>query len=136
MPIGLAVTLCALGGGFLIPALILRFLKRKYEKNCTENATAVVIGVRVRSSGDISTMHPEYEYSVDGKRYTNIGSYRQWHVPKKGTEVQIRYNPDRPQQSYIVNYDLISYKRLGVVFGIFGLIPIAICAVVAIYTLL
>ena len=77
MPIGLAVTLCALGVGFLPPAVIFQILKRRYEKNCTENVTAVVMGVHVWSSGDISTMHPEHEYFVDGEQYTNASNYRQ-----------------------------------------------------------
>ncbi len=132
MPLGLALTLCGLGCGFLIPAAIFWILKKKQEKRCTEDATAVVIAIHSRNYGDSPSLHPEYEYFVDGKRYSYTGSHRQrWHVPKKGTEVQIRYNPDRPQQSYIVNYDLLSYNRQSIIFGIFGMIPIVICAVIA-----
>lgn len=131
MPFSATVVLCALGCGFLIPAMIFQLLKRKYKKDCTKDTTAVVIAVHVWNSGDNATLHPEYEYFVDGKRYSNTGGHRhRWHVPKKGTEVQIRYNPDRPQQSYIVNYDLLAYNRQSIIFGIFGLIPIAICVII------
>ncbi len=132
MPLGLALTLCGLGCGFLIPAAIFWAQKKKYEKNCTEDSTAVVIAVHSRNYGEAPTLHPEYEYFIDGERYSNTGGYLQRHVPHKGDEVQIRYNPNRPQQSYIINYDLVSYKRLSIIFGIFGMIPVVICAAIAI----
>lgn len=132
MPLGLALTLCGLGCAFLIPAAIFWILKKKHEKNCTEEATAVVIAVHSRNYGDSPSLHPEYEYFVDGERYTNTGGYWQRHVPHKGDEVQIRYNPNRPQQSYIMNYDLVVYKRLSILFGIFGMIPVVICVAIAI----
>ena len=47
--------------------------------------------------------------------------------------VPIMYNPGRPKQSYIQNYDNKAYKILTIVFVVIGCIPIIICIGIALF---
>lgn len=135
MPLGLALTLCGLGAAFLIPALILLGLSAWRKRRCTAPAEALVTDLRARSSADDGlTFHPVYEYLVDGVRYTGTGAYLSRRVPRVGSTIAIRYDPDRPQRSYIPGYDDRVSSILGIVFACLGSIPILVCVLVALLT--
>lgn len=135
MPLGLTLTLCGLGAAFLIPALILLGLSARRKRCCTAPAEALVTDLRARSSADDGlTFHPVYEYLVDGVRYTGTGAYLFRRVPRVGSTIAIRYDPDRPQRSYIPGYDDHVSSILGIVFACMGSIPILVCVLVALLT--
>ena len=52
MELGLCLTLCALGGAFWIPALVLTFIAGKRRRNCTALARGVVVDIKGRSTSD------------------------------------------------------------------------------------
>ena len=135
MPLGLALTLCGLGAAFLIPALVLLGLTTRRKRTCTAPAQALVTDLRVRSSADDGlSVHPVSEYFVDGVRYTGTGAHLSRRVPRVGSVIAIRYDPHRPQRSYIPGYDDRVSRILGIVFACFGSIPILVCIFVALLT--
>lgn len=128
MEIGLVLTLCGLGIAFWIPAFILGMISGNKMRKCTADATATVVRINVRNSGDNGlSYHPVYEYYAGGSYYTSEGAYISRRVPPVGAKIQIKYNPDKPKQSYILGYDNKVYKILTIVFGIVGAIPILVC---------
>ena len=52
MEIGLVLTLCGLGIAFWIPAFILGMISGNKMRKCTADATATVVRINVRNSGD------------------------------------------------------------------------------------
>ena len=63
MEIGLVLTLCGLGIAFWIPAFILGMISGNKMRKCTADATATVVRINVRNSGDNGlSYHPIYEY--------------------------------------------------------------------------
>ena len=63
MEIGLVFTLCGLGIAFWIPAFILGMISGNKMRKCTADATATVVRINVRNSGDNGlSYHPIYEY--------------------------------------------------------------------------
>ena len=135
MSLELVLILCIMGCAFLLPAIIIGITSHKKLKNCTSSATATVVDIRVNYSDDTTSYHPVYKYQVGGTTYTSVGAYLSGHVPEKGSNILIMYNPDKPKQSYIVGYDTKVFKILTIVFGIVGMIPILICIGLAIYHL-
>ena len=127
MDLGLALTLCGLGAGFLIPAFILAGINVSRTRKCVVSTSAVVVDITVKNNGDDLTFNPVYEYEVDGVRFSNTGGYLSRRVPQRGSVIEIKYDPKNPKKSYIVGYDTKVYKILSIVFGIFGMIPILVC---------
>lgn len=127
MELGLALTLCGLGAGFLIPACIITGISEGRKKKCTEDTTALVIQVKRRRTEHGTSYHPVYEYYVDNVRYLGEGAYISGKVPEKNTFINIKYNPRKPGQSYIQGYDNKVYRILSSVFMVMGLIPILVC---------
>ena len=82
------------------------------------------------------SFYPVYEYYANGMKYTNEGASIKHCVPQVGTKVPVMYNPAKPKQSYIPEYDNKVYKILAIVFGIIGCIPILVCAGIFIFTCL
>lgn len=67
MEIGLVLTLCGLGIAFWIPAFILGMISGNKMRKCTADATATVVRINVRNSGDNGlSYHPIYEYMPEG----------------------------------------------------------------------
>ena len=133
MELGLALTLCGLGAGFLIPSFILAWIDIRKRRYCTATATAVVVNIVTKNSENGLSFHPVYEYVVGGTTYSNMGAYISHRVPEKGSVIEIKYNPDKPKQSYIVGYDTKVYRTLSVIFGIIGMIPILVCIGIAVF---
>lgn len=134
MELGLVLTLCGLGVAFWIPALIIAFISHGKKKNCTMNTTGQVIRINSRSSGDSGlSFYPVYEYYVNGVQYTNEGASIQHHVPAAGTRIPVMYNPMKPKQSYIPEYDNKAFKILTIVFGVIGCVPILVCIGIAVF---
>lgn len=48
-------------------------------------------------------------------------------VPEQNTFINIKYNPQKPQQSYIQGYDNKVYRIFSRVFMVIGLILILAC---------
>ena len=72
MEIGLVLTLCGLGIAFWIPAFILGMISGNKMRKCTADATATVVRINVRNSGDNGlSYHPVYEYYAGGSYYTS-----------------------------------------------------------------
>ena len=63
--------------------------------------------------------------------YTSEGAYLSGRVPEVGETIWIKYNPDKPKQSYIPGYDNKVYKILTIVFGLIGAVPILVCIGIA-----
>ena len=149
MELGLTLTLCGLGAAFLLPALIMGCNLLYRRKKCTAEGCGLVIDIRVRHSSDNRSLHPVYEYWVDGVRYTSTGGYMSNRVPPVGvrytstggymsnrvppvgTQVDIRYDPNNPRNSYIFGYDDKVLRILCAVFSVVGLIPFAVCIAIA-----
>ena len=134
MKLGLVISLCGLGGAFLLPALILMIISINRKKKCTAGAHALIIDIKANHSGDDGiTFYPVYEYRVGGAIYTGTGASMSHHVPQINTYVSIMYNPDNPRQSYIQGYDNKVFRILGIVFTVIGLIPIIVCICIALF---
>lgn len=133
MELGLVLTLCGLGGAFLLTALILGIIAGNRKRKCTESTTAVIIRYERRRSDHITYYHPVYEYTVDNVTYTRAGAAISGHTPQINSVVPIMYNLGRPKQSYIQNYDNKAYKILTIVFAVIGCIPIIICIGIALF---
>ena len=133
MELGLALILCGAGVLFWIPAIVCTILIVRRTKYCTSDNIAVVTDIEVSGGSDDMSFHPVYEYQVSGQTYTGRGGYWSNHVPKVGSQVEIKYDPEHPKKSYILNYDLVIYKILALVFGIIGIIPILVCIGIAIF---
>ena len=132
MELGLVLTLCGLGAAFLIPALVLEILFGNQKKRCTKSARAVIVGYEASTQGSLRIRYfPAYEYQVDGEKIVSRGTSFSRQMPQKGAEVEIRYNPRKPGQSYSLGYDSRSYRVLSLVFGFMGAIPILICIGIA-----
>ena len=131
MELGLTLTLCGLGAAFLLPALIMGCNLLYRRKKCTAEGCGLVIDIRVRHSSDNRSLHPVYEYWVDGVRYTGTGGYMSNRVPPVGTQVDIRYDPNNPRNSYIFGYDDKVLRILCAVFSMVGIIPFAVCIAIA-----
>lgn len=70
MEIGLVLTLCGIGIAFWIPAFILGMISGNKMRKCTADATATVVRINVRNSGDNGlSYHPIYEYYAGGSYY-------------------------------------------------------------------
>ena len=108
MELGLCLTLCALGGAFWIPALLLTFIAGKRRRSCTALARGVVVDI------------------CQGK-----GAGRSPMPLKKGDAITVCYDPRRPQRSYIKGYDSRVYRVLSICFLVMGAIPILICLGIA-----
>lgn len=130
MDLGLVFTLCGLGMCFLITAFILWCISRSKTTKCTATTIATVKDILTKNTGDSLSFHPLYEYEVNAVTYTNTGAYLSHHVPQKGSKIEIRYNPDNPQKSYIPGYDTKVYRLLSIIFGMIGMIPILVCAII------
>lgn len=102
MELGLALTLWGLGAGFLIPSFILVWIDTRKRRYCTATTTAVVVNIVTKNGENGLSFHPVYEYVVGGTTYSNMGAYISHRVPEKGTTIEIKYNPDKPNQSRIV----------------------------------
>ena len=134
MEVGLALTLCGLGVAFWIPAIILGVILKNRTQKCTADAQAKVVRINVHNSSDSGLQyHPVYEYYAAGEYYTSEGAYLSGRVPEVGETIWIKYNPDKPKQSYIPGYDDKVYKILTIVFGLIGVVPILVCIGIAIW---
>lgn len=131
MELGLCLTLCALGGAFWIPALLLTFIAAKRRKNCTALAQGMVVDIKGRSTSDGLTFYPVYQYEAEGMVCQGKGAGRSPMPLKKGDRITVCYDPRRPQRSYIKGYDSRVYRTLSVCFGVMGAIPILICLGIA-----
>ena len=93
---------------------------------------AKVMRINVHNSSDSGLQyHPVYEYYAAGEYYTSEGAYLSGRVPEVGETIWIKYNPDKPKQSYIPGYDNKVYKILTIVFGLIGAVPILVCIGIA-----
>lgn len=111
-------------------AAILKNRTQKY----TADAQAKVVRINVHNSSDSGLQyHPVYEYYAAGEYYTSKGAYLSGRVPEVGETIWIKYNPDKPKQSYIPGYDNKVYKILTIVFGLIGAVPILVCIGIAIW---
>ena len=90
MEIGLVLTLCGIGIAFWIPGLLhLGMIPGNGMRKCTADATATVVRIDVRNSGDNGlSYHPIYEYYAGGSYYTSEGAYISRRVPPVGAKVQ------------------------------------------------
>lgn len=132
MEIGLALTLCGIGASFLLTAFLLYFITNRKRKSCTAQTQALVTAIQVRVTKDHSRYyHPIYEYTVDGVQYQGRGTADSRHTPKVNASITVQYNPQKPQSSYIADYDDRVWRILTLVFGIIGWIPIVICLLIA-----
>lgn len=133
MEVGLALTLCGIGIAFWIPAMVIGIIGGNKSRKCTADAVATVIRINTRNSSDNGLeFHPVYEYYAGGNVYTSEGAYWKNRVPSVGERIQIKYNPEKPKQSYIPGYDNKVFKILTIVFGIIGAVPILVCIGIAI----
>ena len=134
MELGLALVLCGLGGAFWITAGILTGIDRRKKKKCTMDATGIVIRINTRNSGENGLeFHPVYEYYAAGDYHTGEGAYISGKVPEVGADVHVKYDPDRPDRSYIDGYDNKALKILSIVFWIIGSVPVLVCVGIAVY---
>lgn len=133
MELGLALTLCGMGGAFLLTALILGIIAGNRKRKCTESTTAVITRYEKRRSDHTTYYHPVYEYTVDNVKYARVGASMSGHKPQINSVVPIMYNPGRPKQSFMQNYDNKAYKILTIVFVVIGCIPITICIGIALF---
>ena len=131
MEIGLALTLCALGGAFWIPALLLVFTAGKKRRTCTASVQAVVVDIQCKSTSDGLTYYPVYQYEAEGAVYQGKGMGKSPMPLEKGESVTVRYAPHCPQRSYIKGYDDRVCRILSICFGVMGAIPILICMGIA-----
>ena len=76
----------------------------------------------VRKKQTSATYQLTYNYSVDGQEYTVTTESGTSFVPKIGTPIEIRYNPDNPQEAYVPSQS----RNVGLLFGgaFFILIPL------------
>ena len=131
--VGLALTLCGIGIAFWIPAMVIGIIGSNKSRKCTADTVATVIRINTRNSSDNGLeFHPVYEYYASGNVYTSEGAYWKNRVPSVGERIQIKYNPEKPKQSYIPGYDNKVFKILTIVFGIIGAVPILVCIGIAI----
>lgn len=134
MELGLALVLCGLGGAFWITAGILTGIGRRKKKKCTMDATGIVIRINTRNSRENGLeFHPVYEYYAAGDYHTGEGAYISGKVPEVGADVHVKYDPDRPDRSYIDGYDNKALKILSIVFWIIGSVPVLVCVGIAVY---
>lgn len=131
MELGLCLTLCALGGAFWIPALLLTFIAGKRRRNCTASAQGMVVEIKGRSTSDGLTFYPVYQYEAEGTVYRGNGAGKSPMSLKKGETITVCYDPRCPQRSYIKGYDSRVYRVLSICFLVMGAIPILICLGIA-----
>lgn len=132
MELGLVFVLCGLGGAFWITAGILIWIYQRKKRKCTMNATGIVIRINTRSSGDNGLeFHPVYEYYAAGDYHTGEGAYISGKVPEVGADVPVKYDPEKPDRSYIDGYDNKAVKILSIVFGLIGAVPVLVCIGIA-----
>ena len=131
MELGLALTLCALGSAFLLPALILTLAAENRKRKCTCSTQAVVVEIKGRSSGDGLSFYPVYQYEAEGTVYRGKGAARTRYIPRQGEKIAILYDPRCPRRSYIKGYDDKIDRVLSLCFGVMGAIPILICLGIA-----
>ena len=103
--------------------LIKEILKRK---KCTVSTKGVVVDISREVSNDSDgnrsiTLYPIFEYNVSGEKYVqkskNGSNFCKYHI---GQEVEILYNPDKPENYYVKNS--FGSIIIGVGFIILGII--------------
>lgn len=97
---------------------IIRYIVRK--NKCTASVTGTVIDIQRHVSNDSDggtseTLHPVFEYEVDGEFYTKVSSVGFSGCKYKiGQEVVVLYDPDNPEK-YLIEGDK-STLRFGIIF--------------------
>ncbi len=102
-------------------------INKSYDR-CTAQTQGVVVNNVLSNSGSkksSTTYHAVFEYTVNGKTYTQkdpIG-YRPAKY-KVGETVSVNYNPGDPDEFYIEKTLWIFYLTFGIIAGFFGLLGI------------
>ena len=121
---GVIIILC--GVGFLMRAGVFLYLNLYRSKNCKVTTSAKVVRIETKNTEYGPHLHPVYEYEVDGQIYSNEGIYWENHVPQIGSEIEVKYNPDDPRKSYILVYDTTECTRMGIKFGVIGIVLVLV----------
>ena len=97
-----AILIMVIGIGVLIAGIGMAAV-RKHKDNCYGFVTGKVVGVaQYGNSGDDDTTYSAvYLYQVGGTEYELTDDKSSYDPPKRGITVEIRYEPDNPDQAYV-----------------------------------
>lgn len=128
----LFLTLFSLGFGILGTVMIHSAYAK--ERACSASAEGMVVGYRDASRGSKHSYSPIVEYQAENQIFTgetNIWfNYRPF---QEGEYVSIHYNPEKPEDFYIKQYDLPAAYKMG---AIFLLTALGIPAVLALFAVI
>lgn len=89
--------------------------------SCRRVTTGTLLTSRSSGGHESSSAIAEYEYYVDGIRYTGNTGWTNYGVFRAGQECQVRYNPNKPEQSFVPRTGMLLNCILGTLFFFLGI---------------
>lgn len=136
IPLGLVITLLSLALAFLIPAVIILIVRSRKHATCTMRTVGTFIGWERRYDSDNITYHPIYEYEANGAMQQKASNYSSTSFNKKhvvGNQVELFYNPAKPQSFYVAEEESGVNIIMGVFFTIAAILLAVLCVVAFFY---
>lgn len=88
---------------------------------CKGRTTGRLLDARSASGTGTQPAKAKYEYYVDGKRYVGNTGWTNYGIFRFGQEYKVRYNPRKPQDSFINRSGMYINCILGIVFFLVGI---------------
>lgn len=136
IPLGLVITLLGLALAFLAPAVIILVVRSRKHASCTMRTVGTLTGWQRRYDSDNITYHPIYEYEANGVMQQRASNYSSASFNKKhgvGSQVELFYNPTKPQSFYVTEEDAGVNIITGAFFAVAGILLAVLCVVAFFY---
>ncbi len=136
LPLGFILMLTGINLVFFIPGFLMFWFSTRKKERCSGSVTGTIIDFGRAHSGSGTQFYPIYEYTVNGKSYTEKSRPASPCRMKVGDKRTIRYDPADPTCSYIEGYDNRSLRIIGLVFMSASLLLLLLgmlCGIIAVY---
>ena len=96
----------------------------KYYKifSCRAKTTGTLLKSQKSLTSDNKAIKATYEYYVDGKRYLGTTGWSTFAIFISGKEYIVKYNPKKPEQSFINMSGIYINCAIGTLFIVVGII--------------
>lgn len=119
LPKGIIILLILIGLLFFLVPTTYKIFNNYKHKDYVETTATFTQSNRVGISNDGTSMYTlTYEYTVDGKKYSYETNYSTNTIPKRGSKIEIKYNPVMPSETYS-NFDVFSVFQIIGAFVLF-----------------
>lgn len=121
------VALILVSSAMILVGILVMFFDRRKRGRCTEETEATIVGIRReinmdQDSGNSSSYYPVFRFTAGGatvEQTSNLSSSRRRKF-KEGDVWQVRYNPEKPDEFYVVGVG--GGTSAGIILIILGIV--------------